>query len=720
MNRVNLKRGWSKLQRWLTQKADITDLSQLPFRELRLGLLAFYLLTMPLVIYLGNTEYGYTKTIYTFVFLSFVLLIWLVELGLSRSYRITLTKLILPVLLLVVGGLLSLINATSWGTVIQSLGVFVYFVLFYLLVVNTVESFSDVKLLLFSLLLSATGATVYGLLQLFGVVAGARGLRAGAGNIISTMGNQNYLGGFISYLFVPGVMLLFLIKSRWIRSLLVLVLLSFFIILFPIGARGSWLALAIAAVFFLVGVGWLRPLQFIRREKRWIVLLIVGIVGAYLVFGSPGVLNSVVSLPASPSNDQPWGLFTPVVRPLVREVVKKGGARVEDWYIGMEMLRDHPFFGIGLGHYKIRFLDYRAKFLTTPEGQRFKGHVPRGAQAHNEYVQFAAEMGGVGMGFILLALGGLVWFSVRRFVRVEEKLNRLFFLSLFGSCVGVLFHSAVSFPFHLPASVLPFALFLGFIHSGVGGDKELTVSLGKVGKYLLVTLGAVFLISVSVLAYRDWRANIYLDRGLTQMKFGNYRLAEGLLRESKRLDFCPRQVYFYLGVTERELGRNDRALEYFEKCRFRFQPYKFYLHLGSLYLDQGQLNKAHSILTTFVNMSPQRGDELEARYFLATVELKLGNVELAQKRAQRILDRDSNFQRGWIIRGDIYRARGDHQKAIESWEKALRIVERKLSDVNSTLQGSLSLDRYHELRTRKKVLREEKRTIEERLNQQTD
>ncbi|MBS3766185.1 hypothetical protein KGY71_06660, partial [Candidatus Bipolaricaulota bacterium] len=142
----------------VSNRGKILDLAReyIPnFRKIRLYLLLFFTLTMPLVIYLGNTEYGYTKTIYTFVFISFLTLLWIGELLVKDDKRIALTKLSLPVGLLLLSGLLSLINAPSKGVVLQSLALLIYFYLIYLLVANTIRTEAEARYLLVALITSA-------------------------------------------------------------------------------------------------------------------------------------------------------------------------------------------------------------------------------------------------------------------------------------------------------------------------------------------------------------------------------------------------------------------------------------------------------------------------------------------------------------------------------------------------------------------------------------
>ncbi|MFP4588610.1 MAG: O-antigen ligase family protein [Candidatus Acetothermia bacterium] len=696
----------------------LSDPASFPFRKFRLWLLAFYVLTMPLVIYLPNTEYGYTKTIYTVVYISFLLFLWAGEALVHRRMSISFTSLSIPFSILLLVGFASIISAASVGTVLQSLAMLVYFFFVYLLIANTVRSVEEAKILLIAILLAAFSATIYGGLQYLGVVRGKHGLSPRVDNIITTMGNQNYLAGFLAYLFFPGVGVLVLAKGKVVRGMLAVVLAFTFVILFPIGARGAWLALVVSALFFLTGVLWFSVTDQLRDNRKWILFLLVLLALAYLFVGAPSPLNSVVSLPEDSSQSLgSWGALSPVIQPLITELVKKGGARVEDWYVAWEMLKDHPFFGVGLGNYKIKFLDYRARFLQTPRGENFGEFIPRAVQAHNEYVQFVAELGLVGCFAILFSFVFLLWAGLKRIFNAQSQRARLLGIVAFSGCLGFLAHSTVSFPLHLPASSLSFILLLGILHSPAVADSQFEVTFRPPDLYFLLVPVLIFAVTISVFAYRDWRANILMNKGVTQMKYGNYHLARDYLQDSLIKDFQPRHTYYYLGVVERNLGNSDRALEYFTRSTDQFVDYKLYLHLGTLWLEEEEYEKARSALKHFISTGPKRENLVEAKYFLAVIDLRQGKPSEAEEMLEQVLEEDPKYHRAEVLMGDIASSRGNPEQALEHWEKALDIIQSELDRITDQLQGDLSLDRYSELTERKEFLTQQKEQVQDKVDQ---
>ena len=689
------------------------------FRKVRLYFLLFFTLTMPMVIYLGNTEYGYTKTIYTYVYISFLLLLWLGELLVKQDKRVALTDLSVPVGLLLLSGLFSLFNAPSKGVVLQSLALLVYFFLIYLLVSNTVKTRSEAEYLLIALITSAVGATIYGTLQYYGLARGAHGFSSGAGNIISVMGNQNYLGGFISYLFIPAFALVLVSGSKIIKFYLSLSLGLFFFLLFPIGSRGSWLALAIGGLVFVFTLVFFRPLTDFNSRKLYmaLVLVLVILIAVYFLAPTPNILQFNFGLSGSGASNNPLSWVSSFFDRLEQELVEEGGARLEDWNIGLEMFKEHPILGIGLGNYKIKFLDYRAELLSSDKGKEFGGHIPRGAQAHNEYVQFLAELGIVGVIAILIGLTTLLINVFRRVSGVGTGSSQLLGLSLIAGLVGFLVHSTVSFPSHLPASSFAFVTFLGLINSEVYDGANYEFNPSGYLRYFIFTLIGVLVVTVSVFAYRDWRANVLRGQGETQMDYGNFRLAKEKFLQSIKLDFQPRQTYYHLGLVERQLGNSKSALDYFEKSQGQFEPYGLFLQLGTLYMDRDQLDKAKENLEKLVAMDPRKDLETEANYYLAVIATRKGNVDAASERLKSILKLDPDYERAIILQGDIANYRGNEDEARKKLNRALEIINRKLDNIEERLSGNVQMSQYGEIKAQREALKERKNMVTNRLEE---
>lgn len=676
---------------------------KLPFERPMVYLIALFVFAMPLFILPEVTEYGYGKSIFTLIGVSILLILWGVSSWLKGEWRVHFPWITIPALGLVLVCLLSLIHATNGRVVVQSLTLLVAFFGFYLIVANLVKEKRDVTLILYCLLTSAFFASLYGLLQYLGVMRGAHGGH-GLSELISTMGNRNYLGGFLAYLLFPAVILVVRLRSRVLRAL-VIGLVSFnFGMAMLVNQTGVVVALIVAAVSFLVGWTIFRPIEPIRRNRAWLLALLFLLVFTFLIEAPSGPLNSVVGLSGDGSS---W-----IGRLWARNA---GRVRSWDWWVGWEMFKDHPVVGVGLGNYKLNFIPYKAKFLASPQGAGYNFYIARAAQAHNEYVQVTAELGSLGLLALLAILVTVplsLWIRLRRNLDEGDRFDLLLFAC---GVVAFLVHALVSFPAHLPASSLVLVLVLGLASSRAYGKEAQThVSIKGWPLKLLVAALTAFCLVVSVIAARDLSADLLLGRGIRQLQMGRVHLAEATLEQSASLDFCPRQVYYHLATTKIKQGRYQEAMADLERCLTRFVVENVYLNLANLAVNLGDVETARQNVELLLSTHPHSDIQIQAEYLKGMIAFREGDYPRAINELEELVQAHPNFERAYIALGDLYRGRGMPLNARKNYEAALGLIEEKLSHAEKRLSSATSLtaEEYGRLRSEIEVLKKEKEAVE--------
>ena len=463
-------------------------------------------------------------------------------------------------------------------------------------------------------------------------------------------------------------------------------------------------SLGIALVLFgILGSGFY-GLGWALRRWRW----------TWAVALAGGILILVLIIP-------PTTPFTAVERTWVEN---SGKVRAWDWWIGWEMFKDHPLVGVGLGNYKLNFIPYKAKFFATSRGEAYTlfipSHVPRAAQAHNDYVQALAELGSLG---ILATLALLViipltfWCRLRRNADEGDRLD----LILFGcGVVTFLVHAAVDFPAHLPASSLVLVLVLGlFASSAYGNAAEVSVRLKGWPHKALVALLTAFCLAVSVIAARDYKADRLLNRGIRLLQVGQLRLAESTFAESARLDFCPRQTYYYLATAKLQQGRFEEARVDLERCLARFVVEQVYFNLANLAVNQGDVETARKNVELLLATRPHPDVQIQAEYLRAMIAIREGDYDYAINALEALVEAHPGFERSYIALGSIFRARGMPVNARKYYEKALEIIEPRLSQARNRLASvtKLPAEEYANLRNTIQVLTQAKEAVEAGLAQ---
>lgn len=207
---------------------------------------------------------------------------------------------------------------------------------------------------------------------------------------------------------------------------------SLFVLVFTIAVtegRGTALSLLLGAgvlVFLARSVG-VRPL----------VALVGLLVGAYLA-----------------ANLLLHGSFDGNRLATLADPASAGAPRFLIWRGSWEMLKAHPWFGIGLGTYYLAWPPYRSPADTS-----------LGFFVHNDYLQLWIETGLPALLLLLGVLGSALWMLVRLVRHPQLDVDvAVETAGLFAGLVAVAAHSFVDFNFYiLPTSILA-GLVLGRFH----------------------------------------------------------------------------------------------------------------------------------------------------------------------------------------------------------------------------------------------------------------
>ena len=117
----------------------------------------------------------------------------------------------------------------------------------------------------------------------------------------------------------------------------------------------------------------------------------------------------------------------------------------------LNMWKDYPVFGSGLGSFPVVFPRYSAD-----------GTAASYTHAHNDYVEFGAEAGLVGLS--LLGLMVLMSFAAAlraQYLRRDPVMRGVSFAAMMG-ILALMIHSSVDFNLQIPANALTFMLLLAF------------------------------------------------------------------------------------------------------------------------------------------------------------------------------------------------------------------------------------------------------------------
>jgi tetratricopeptide (TPR) repeat protein/O-antigen ligase len=631
------------------------------------------------------------------------------------------TKLTGPLFALLGVFLLSIPGCVSLPDAMEALSrVFAYVALFYL-TVSVIRKGEQVRLIYLLLVFAGTTASCLAIMEYHGIRIWDWSEKVGRLSIISTFGNPNYLAGFLVAVIPLGLsMVLHKIKGFLLQPLNsgCLIMLSCVVIT---QTRGSWLALAVAIPALVILMLQSAVGQWFREH--------IGPLLAFMLIGFV-LLTAVVVIfgPGELSVDRLFSGHNIIQRFLV-------------WQVTLNMVRDYPLFGVGLGNFKVHYMQYQADFLEDPANKRYIPFNGKAVQSHNDYLQLLAETGLLGV----LVLGWVLYRLMRIFLPLLSVQSpaggETFYLAgAAASLIGVATHAVVSFPLHLPATSLVVCLVAGI---AAGWGSRIFLGKGSTGSdtedsyrskppfdgtqiiiivfVSIVAVIGIFKINGTWVAYTFWKDGLGAlgEKELSQQE--RYISAAELC--ARALKFAPnngaiRANYAdFIARSVEHLPLEDarpaleQAIREYEKSARNYMKRELYNDIGNVYMRLQDFENAEKAYKKGVRIDPtynlvkknlgnfylktQQYDKAE-KYFSDALELYHKqpvvwlNVGLIRQQSGRLSEAAVAFQNASRLSpanpkplyflAQIEEGQGQFTAAAEHYRTSLIMSERRLTE----------------------------------------
>jgi len=127
-----------------------------------------------------------------------------------------------------------------------------------------------------------------------------------------------------------------------------------------------------------------------------------------------------------------------------------GNVRLGLWRETLPLISEFHLTGCGLGGYESVFLKYQQ--VAAGFSIEF---------AHNDYLQYLAELGPLGFAMLATIIGGIFLQILRGVFRLTDLRRRLLAVSCAGAFIAILLHSIVDFNMYIPANAMTLAWIAG-------------------------------------------------------------------------------------------------------------------------------------------------------------------------------------------------------------------------------------------------------------------
>lgn len=545
----------------------------------------------------------------------FCLTIWILEILETKNYRINFGPLGIPILLYGLAMLISFFGETNFAVCSAAFLECIIYLGFYFLAVNYLDN-EDWQQILTILWVVLVIVNIYGIAQHFGKDIFQWATNFGRRSF-ATFGNPNFLAGYLVVtlpLLLSGVFYFPQRIKKFVSGILFIVTTG---VLLLTQTRGAIIAFFLSMLFWTICF-------FIAKRKK--LILAVALAGIVLAFGAGGFYL----------HQQRLRLFD------LTGISMR--ARFFKWYTALEMVKDHPVKGVGIGNLKVNYALYQVKAR-----ERIKIPLPgtSESQAHNEYLQVWAETGTLGL-LTFLGIFGIYFLNRLKQVaghRPQATSERTKFL-LMGSLsavFGTLIFCLTNFPLRICPTAALFWIIMGISSrhlpvrqarsDGSIGYKTPSPlkgeGRGEGGKYprpsyvwCTRTLAAIlWLLIFSKLILPRFAAEVYRKKGDIYQLQKNYPAAVAAYEKAIALDYPhSERTYYDLGMGRVKLKDWDKAIDAFKgsislrnygevyndlaNCYYlkgnypeALKNWEFALKLGGLVKEEDRLSVEQSIRT---------------------------------------------------------------------------------------------------------------------------
>lgn len=376
------------------------------------------------------------------------------------------------------------ISVNSNASYVDLLKVIAYAMIFFI-IINNIRSENRIKKIFNVIILIGFIIAVFAIIQKLsynGKIFWLRKLTRG-GSPFGPFVNRDHYAGYMGMIVPIALCKLFTIKQIEKRMLLgfcsVIMISSLILSL----SRGG-------VLFFMAGVIFLSVMLFlVRKSDRKKLIYLLGIIFTVFLFvfwlGVAPVIDRLSTLAAKEKDYFP--------------------ARMPTWRATVELIKDYPVTGTGIGTFEYVFPKYR-----TPDIKKRFRH------AHNDYIQLLAEMGIPGVIVVSFFFTVCIGMFVRRLKNNARKEIVYYQIGGITSCMIMLLHSFFDFNLRIPSNALLFIVITGLTYSASLSKKSKTDCDKKERKkHHILYLTAVLLITVfyAYLTVRNYRANYFFKQG---------------------------------------------------------------------------------------------------------------------------------------------------------------------------------------------------------------
>lgn len=626
------------------------------------------LFLVPLILWPFTSElFEFNKMVLTYLLTTAIIAVWLARMVVERKFIFRRTILDIPLMVFLgsqlISTLLSIDPTTSWFGYYSRFNGGLFSVICYLLLywafVSNIDKKGTIKLIK-TTLVSAVIVSIYGVAEHLGIDKNVW-VQDVQHRVFSTLGQPNWLASWLVAL-IP-VSWVFILKedgqkpkfSHFILPYLVSNL--FFAVLIFTGSRSGLFGFAVMDIIFWALVFWKSKFKF---YKHFLITNILAVAITFL-FGFTWIA-SLVS-----------GNKIPLISRIINKAqstnatqVQAGGTVLETggtesgvirkivWKGAIDIWKNYPIFGTGVETFAYSYYMFRPPAHNMTSEWDFIYN-----KAHNEYLNFMANSGTVGILAYLTSVGFAIYLMIKTISIKHDDIDTsgiLFPTAILSGFISLLVTNY--FGFSVVPTQLLFYLFPAFVLIITDNEnKSDNWNLSKVtgGQKILVSGVAVLALLLIIQICRYWYADTLYLSGSNYNKTNRQDLALPYLTKAIKLQ--PKQASYYselsksytgLALAYQEAKQSTTAAQLKEAAietsikstelspaNVNLKRIEFGVFIMLAGLDQNYLLNARDVLVSATKQAPT---DAKLFYNLGLTYTRLGQNDLALETLKKAID----------------------------------------------------------------------------------
>ena len=631
--------------------------------------LKLVILFIPLILYKYVDCFRANQEAWLKLFVIIGITMWVLKSLREKEFKWKKNKFNLSIFLFILMISMSLFITNSINISLNDYIIFLSYFILYFLVINNIENenifYSLTRLFFITSLLVA----LYTLFHYYGFISYLKEF----GPVISTIGQKNWTSNYLALIF-PIMFSYFLLEKSKRKKIFYFVALSIvYATLMICQSRGIWISVSLTSIFAIYFILKFKLVKTFKENKKWLILLILIFIVITIIYSTDNPLNkSAITV-----TERAMSTFD--------EKDPSINTRLLIWGTTLDMIKDRPILGSGIGTFKINYLNYQAEFLQdNPDYIKYWGHA---REAHNEYLQMGAELGIIGLG-IFLSILSIFYNIIMKYLKKENDNKKK--IIVFGLLLGIicfLIHSLFTFPLHVPVLGSAFFIILGltvvyikdFHFSEFGKSKIKNNNIMKSRSSRLYVLFTILIVLIMILTIdyfvlRPYLAEVYAYKGRENLALNKYNSALSNFEYASKLDPYNGRNLLNLGATYYNLGIYDEAEKTLKRSQKYYNDRNIYRNLGLCYIQLERFQEAEEELKHAIYLYPKF---TKAYFDLAHLYAKQEEYDKAIYEWNKIIEIEPNISEKYNILyylGLTYKKKEMPDKALEYFLEALQLV----------------------------------------------